>query len=59
MRLVTVRNTWSDLDSVEKAAVMLALLALTLAGWVLGGLPSALAGRPHRNARLPNYNCYD
>ena len=40
MRLVTVRNTWSDLDSVEKAAVMLALLALTLAAWVLGGVPT-------------------
>ena len=37
MRPVTVRNTWSDLDSVEKAAVM---LALTLAGWALGCLPA-------------------
>jgi len=40
MRLVSVRNTWSDLDSVEKAAVMLVLLALTLAAWVLGGMPA-------------------
>ena len=36
MRLVSVRNTWSDLDSVEKAAVMLGFVALTLAAWVLG-----------------------
>lgn len=40
MRLITVRNRWSDLDSVEKAVVMLALLALTLAAWALGGLPA-------------------
>lgn len=40
MRLITVRNTWSDLDSVEKVAVMLALLALMLAVWVLGGVPA-------------------
>lgn len=31
-----MRNTWSDLDAVEKAAVTLAFVALTLAAWVLG-----------------------
>jgi hypothetical protein len=36
MRLMSVRNTWLDLDAVEKAAVMLAFVALTLAAWVLG-----------------------
>lgn len=35
MRL-SVRNTWVYLDAVEKAAVMLAFVALTLAAWVLG-----------------------
>jgi len=36
MRLLTMRHTWSDLDAVEKAAVMLGFVALTLAAWVLG-----------------------
>ena len=40
LRLITLRNSWSDLDSVEKAAVMLGLLALTLAAWVLGSVPA-------------------
>ncbi len=31
-----VRNAWSGLDSVEKVAVVFAVLALTLAAWVLG-----------------------
>jgi hypothetical protein len=35
----SLRNVWSGLDSFEKIAVTLAVLALTLAGWALGSLP--------------------
>lgn len=34
--MLTVRHAWSDLDSIEKAAIVLGLVALTLAAWVLG-----------------------
>jgi hypothetical protein len=36
--MLSVRNAWSGLDSFEKAAVVFAVLALTLAAWALGSL---------------------
>jgi hypothetical protein len=34
--MASVRNAWSGLDSLEKVAVVSAVLALTLAAWALG-----------------------
>jgi hypothetical protein len=34
--MLSARNVWSGLDSLEKIAVVLALVALTLAAWALG-----------------------
>jgi len=35
---LNVRNAWSGLDSFEKIAVVLSVVALTLAAWALGSL---------------------
>jgi hypothetical protein len=34
--MLSVRNAWSGLDSLEKVAVVFAVLALTMAAWALG-----------------------
>lgn len=36
--MLSVRNAWSGLDSLEKIAVVFAVLALTMAAWALGSL---------------------
>jgi hypothetical protein len=36
--ILNVRNAWSGLDSFEKIAVVLSVVALTLAAWTLGSL---------------------
>ena len=38
LRMLSVRNAWSGLDSLEKIAVVFAVLALTMAAWALGSL---------------------
>ena len=38
LRMLTVRNAWSGLDRFEKVAVVLGVVALTLAAWALGTL---------------------
>jgi hypothetical protein len=38
LRMLTLRNAWSGLDRFEKVAVVLAVVALTLAAWALGTL---------------------
>ena len=38
LRMLSVRNIWSGLDTLEKTAVVLAVVALTLAAWALGSL---------------------
>ncbi len=45
MRVLTLRTAWSGFNSVEKVAVVLALIALTMAAWVL-------------NSRLPKRTDY-
>jgi hypothetical protein len=38
LRMLSVRNTWTGLNSFEKAAIVLSVIALTLAVWALGSL---------------------